>query len=352
MRALISTRRLLALTGAALTVGLLLLPVPVRAAQDDSITVQPQAESWYRPIATARSLVPNTCELPVIGCGPATPSPPVPPPSPYPPGFLHVGVGAGIEESRTYLALDLSSLPFDAVMTGGTLTLPITTDPTAGVALADAAKVRACHVGIFIRDGAAGDLTGAPEVDCTLASSASYVAPQGGEPASLVVDLSPFIEAWAGGLAALALVPEEGLAPSENWHVAFSRRDRQAADAVPISARLDLAGEDADAVPDVQIELPPAVVTEEFDLPLTDDSDFEEFPDVGATFAAPPVDRAQLDQSGRTAAVAPVAQAQPVVFVVGGRFAYPAMFLLPLGVAAAIAWAGRAFTRDLQSPTA
>ena len=58
------------------------------------------------------------------------------------------------------------------------------------------------------------------------------------------------------------------------------------------------------------------------------------------------------DQSGRTAAVTPVAQAQPVVSVVGGRFAYPAMFLLPLGVAAAIAWAGRAFTRDLQSPTA
>jgi hypothetical protein len=273
------------------------------------------------------------------------------PPSPYPPGFVHVGVAAGIEESRTYLAFDLAEVPFDAELTGGLITLPITTDPTAGVALADAAKVRACLVPSFVGDGAAGDLTGAPAVDCAVSSPAVFVAANGVDPAALTVDLAPFLDEWATGVAQVALLPQEGLAPTENWHVAFSRRDRQAVDTVPISARLDLAAFDTDAglSDDVEVPLDADVDTPDDEAsPFIPQEAFEQ-PSLGSeTFAALPVDRAVIEQSQET----PVAEVRPVVSVVGGRFSYPAMFLLPLLVAAAIAWAGRAFTRDLQAPVA
>ena len=344
MQAVRSSRRLLALAAAGLTAVVLLLPVPVRGAEDGSVTISPRAEAWYRTVTTAAEAAP-TCDLP-IGCAPAVPGPPVPPPSPYPPGFLHVGVGAGLEESRTYVALDLEGVPADGELIGGTLTLPITPDPTAGNALPETAKVRACHVETFVKDGVAGDLTGAPPVDCTVTSSATYVAAADGLPAALTVDLVPFLEKWDGGVAAVALLPEGGLAPTENWHVAFSRRDRQAADVVPISARLDLAPSFAEFEP---------LTTDDFEPPLSSvDDDFTPAfaPD---SFAAPPLTpdtfaAAPVARPPTTAAPAPrpVAPAQPIVSVVGGRFKYPGIFLLPLLIAAAIAWTGRAFTRELR----
>jgi hypothetical protein len=43
---------------------------------------------------------------------------------------------------------------------------------------------------------------------------------------------------------------------------------------------------------------------------------------------------------------APTAQV-PVAALLGGPFAYPAVFLLPLVMGAAVGWAGRALTREL-----
>ena len=342
-----TTKFLLPLVGALLTVGLLLVPVRVSAAaQDDSVTVPTQAESWYRSIATVTSAVPDTCDLPV-GCLPAAPGLPVEPPSPYPAGFLHVGVGAGIEESRTYLAFDLAEVPFDAELAGGTISLPITTDPTAGVARPEAAKVRACNVPSFVGDNGAGDLTGAPNVDCAISSPAVYVAATGTEPAALTVDLTPFLDEWSTGVAQVALVPQEGLAPTDTWHVAFSRRDRQAADALPISARLELTVAESGIEPFDEPPAPdiPPLLVDDDDAPvLFTEQAFAEPSLESESFAAPPIEQAVVEQSGNARV------ARPVVSVIGGRFAYPAIFLLPLAVGAAIAWAGRAFTRDLQAP--
>ena len=348
MRPLNTTKPLLPVVGALLTAGLLLVPVSVSAAQDESVIDSTQAESWYRSIATASSTVPDTCSLPV-GCLPAVPSLPVEPPSPYPAGFLHVGVGAGVEESRTYLAFDLAEVPFDAELAGGTITLPITGDPTAGVALPEAAKVRACHVPSFVGDNGAGDLTGAPAVDCAISSPAVYVAAAGAAPAALKVDLSPFLEEWSTGVAQVALVPQDGLAPTDTWHVAFSRRDRQAEDAVPISARLELAIDASGLEPieeEIAPDLPSPVVDDEEPPALFIEEAFAEPSLASESFAAPPIEQAAVEQSG-TARVT-----RPVVSVIGDRFAYPAIFLLPLAVGAALAWAGRAFTRDLQAPVA
>jgi hypothetical protein len=335
MRARRARRRVAALAGGGITAALLLVPVPVRAAQSETVTVPMRAESWYRPLPGLATGLPDTCDLPT-GCAPGIPDPPVPLPSPYPEGFLHVGVGAGIEESRTYLGLDLNGLSADVEPIGGTLTLPITTDPTAGVVLPETAKVVACHVPSFLTDGVAGDLTEAPVPDCTIASPATYVAAEGDVPAALVVDLGPFAELWSAGVASLVLLPEEGLPPTETWHVAFSGRGRDAPDAVPITAQLELGGE-ADVAEDVEIDLPVASSSGGFAPPRLDGS---------ASFAAPPLAppvEPELVVTDRT----PAMTTQPVVSVVGGRYAYPVVLLLPLLVAAAIAWAGRALTRDL-----
>src|SRR4051812_26911589 len=83
-------------------------PAVARATTSDSGAA---SESWYviRPACPA----PAECPDPPTGA------------SPYPAGTLHVAVDSGNETARTYLALDLHSLPSDARLTGGTLRLPV-----------------------------------------------------------------------------------------------------------------------------------------------------------------------------------------------------------------------------------
>ena len=50
----------------------------------------------------------------------------------------------------------------------------------------------------------------------------------------------------------------------------------------------------------------------------------------------------------QAAPVAPAPQFQPTAAVTVGGFAYPAVFLLPILIAVACGWLGRALTRDLQ----
>src|SRR5206468_7362766 len=85
------------------------------SADDATATVPTLNEAWY---VTAQ------CALPT-GCGAAGSSAPA---TPYPDGTLHVGIAAGTETDRTYLNLDLGSLPAGALLTGGTLTVPLDTD--------------------------------------------------------------------------------------------------------------------------------------------------------------------------------------------------------------------------------
>jgi hypothetical protein len=304
--------RVAALAGAGVTAALLLLPVPVRAAEGESIVVGMSAESWYRPAGQ-------------------------PLPSTYPEGFVHVGALAGVEESRTYLGLDLSRLPADAELVAGTLTLPIVAESTAGTSFPESAKVRACHVASVVADGVAGETAGAPEPVCAITAPAVYVAAEGEAPAALVIDLAPFIALWSRGVASLAVLVEEELTPTETWHVAFSRRDREAPDAIPISAQLEL-GRDAEAEADVadDFEPPAASSSGGFTAPRLDAS---------ASFAAPPL-AAPIEPQVAVTERAPVIMTQPVVSVVAGGYAYPVVLLLPLAAAAAIAWAGRALTRD------
>lgn len=326
-------RRLPAVAG-ALTAGVLLLPVPVASAQPAPVTAGTAAEAWYRTLPVQAPAEADPCTLPV-GCLPAAPAPL---PSQYAAGTLHVGVAGGAEESRTYLALDLSGVEPGAEVTGGTLTLPVATDPSAGTTAPDQAALRACAVTAPVEDGVDGSLTGAPPVDCATSSDAAFVPAEAGAPAAFTVDLAPFAEVLSAGGSSLALVPAEE--PGEAWHVAFSRRDRQAEGATPISASLQVAQEQT-------VEPAPADTGEATfdDAPLTLDTPGL---DAGASFAAPPLAAGEQPLSAPVTpeVAAPTAQV-PVAAVLAGPFAYPAVFLLPLLVAGATGWTGRALTRDL-----
>lgn len=332
-----TTRRVPVLAGAA-TAALLLVPVPVASAQAAPGTAGTSAESWYRTLPVQPPPEADPCQLP-MGCSPAVPAPL---PSQYAPGTLHVGVAGGAEESRTYLALDLSALDVTSEVTGGTLTLPVATDPQAGTTAPETAQLRACLVTGSVQDGVEGAVTGTPPVDCATSSEAVYAAAEGDRPAAFTIDLAPFGQALTTGLGGFALVPAEQ--PGTAWHVAFSRRDREAEGVVPISAQLQIsAAEEPESLPSseptVEVFAPPSFDTGTGEVPSFDS---------GTSFAAPPLAAGQQPLTSPVApeVAAPTAQV-PVAAVLGGPFAYPAVFLLPLVVAVAVGWAGRAFTRDL-----
>src|SRR5689334_7791430 len=105
-----------AVTGLAVPlVGLLAMPahasVPREDAGSGTATVKLSVDGWYAASAA--------CTSSPSGCLPAGA-----PASPYPAKTLHVGVLLGQEESRTYLSLDLLSLPSGTALTSGTLQVP------------------------------------------------------------------------------------------------------------------------------------------------------------------------------------------------------------------------------------
>lgn len=320
-----------------LTFTALLFPVRVAEAQSTA-TVSPSAESWYRPLPGLPAEA-SSCDLPT-GCAPGLPDAPVALPSQYPAGTLHVGVSGGLEESRTYLTLDLATIPTDQIITGGVLKLPLAAEPEAGVVAPETATLRACLVEDFVIDGVEGEPTGAPTVDCSISSDAEFVAAGDEELAAYRIDLEPFAESWSSqGAASLALVAGEAPAPSEAWHAAFSRRDREGAtERARIVADFELGPAVAPSADDGLVDPAPTAVGS-FVIPV----------DASASFAVPPLDAPPVAPSPSEDAPAAVVTAQttPIVSVVVGGFAYPVIFVLPLLVGFVAAWTGRAFTRDM-----
>ena len=322
------------------------LTVPALAQATETVTVGTGAEAWYRP--------PPTCASP-LGCGPVAA-----PPSPFAPGTLRVGFSAGAEEARTYVTLDLAALPAGTVPLGGTVTLPVATGPRDGTRSPETAKVRLCLVTSEIKDGVEGDVGPPPGIDCMVAQSPAPFTPAAeGVPAALTADLTPFAAAWAAGAPnlGLAVVPEEGVPPTDSWQVAFSQKDRMAEGVVPITAAVTF-GSGAGGVSSDPFALlaPPPDSASAGALPFDSGSSF---PDAGvdAGFAAPPSTSTLPLTSTPSSAPGPALAQQPATqavaaqqpteaFLLGG-FAYPAVFLLPLVFAGVAAWAGRALTRDL-----
>lgn len=217
---------------AALTIG------PAPAARADSGAVTTKAEAWYNVAPVA---------------GPAG-SPPVVPPT-YGAGALHIGITEGQEDSRTYLALDLSSLPSDGTITGGTLSLPV--DPGDGSRTPDVARLEACYVATPPGD-AAGATGAPPAIDCNTASSTgTYLA---GDKPAFTFDLDSFASVLRDG--GIAVVPTPGAKTGlDTWHVAVYGRSNATAGVDHISASIEYTP--------APVSTEPAVDTSAFDTTAT-----------------------------------------------------------------------------------
>jgi hypothetical protein len=330
------------LLGLGLTAGTVLAPAaPALAAGSGMTVLKPSAEAWYRTTPA--------CLLPT-GCAAAGETP-----SPYSPDTLHVGVTAGLEEARTYLQLDLAALPTATKPTGGTLLLPIAGGARDGTRAAATAQLQACAVSAPVQD-ADGSFAAPPEADCDAASvPATFVAATKDDPAAFTVDLSALTSAWETATpGAIALLPAADTAPPESWHVAFSDRTRTGEGVVPISASVAYASAVlGTAETEVFVAPPPFEPAPAFEAPAPA---FD-----SGSFAAPPlsadVPLVPAPEPQAQPAPAPVAAPQqqsvvPVALTVPGGFRYPGVFLLPIVLAIAIAWLGRALTRDLATATA
>ena len=317
--------------------GLLALPaaaaVPGEGASSGTTTARTATDAWYSASAA--------CTSGPTGCLPAGA-----PTSPYPAKTLHVGVLAGQEEARAYLSLDLAGLPAGTALTGGTLQLPIAgiEDGSRG---SDAATVQACLVTASFKDDVEGSTEAPPKTDCKKATStATYVAAAGSKPEMLTVDLAPFAAAWSSGALqqGIALLPAADTSPGSAWHVAFSAHDRAGSSVPAPTAQVAYASSAAagDSFDEPTFAAPAAATNSS-----------------SASFAAPalaptseslpaaPLPAAQPEVAPQTPPVAPAQQLTPQAFVGGGGFAYPGVFLVPVLLAGAAGWLGRALTRDL-----
>ena len=288
--------------------------VPDATGSIQTLTVADAAEAWY----AAASI--DICTTP-LGC-----PPPQAPTSPYPADTLHVGVAGGQESARTYLLPDFASVPSDATVIGGEMTLPVATGNGDGTVSPDTAKIRACLVTKPFPDGTQGSASTAPSANCDVSTTPTYDAAKG----TFTLDLQPFIDAWSGGSPRLgiALTPDaKAVAPTDAWHVAFNGRKR--ADSAHISSSLTVRIE---AQPDTVVPAAPPVAPV---APVAPAPALPQPSAVAPGAAAPVVAPNQQPQQ---------IQAQPVSF--SRPFQYPLAFLLPLALLAAAVFFARLFTRD------
>lgn len=242
-------RRRAAIAPACLLVSLLVAalatPVPVRAAAriaqkasrklgcelldkrpSGAVCVTMTVEAWYHMAASDLNAAPLT----------GTPTF-----SPYPEKTLHIGASAGKEDSRTYLVLDVTDLPFGATITGGKLVLALdeensTTPQDAGM--------QACYVAKPPEKSVEGSFDTPPKPDCSISSKATYRK----KPRPyFVVDLAAFVSTLTSAAGGIALMPTEKTSEeSASWHVSLYAKKNATKQAVAIAALLEFVTVDID----------------------------------------------------------------------------------------------------------
>lgn len=304
------------------------------ASADSGKTYEAEvAGSWYRPNPT--------CTTPV-GCVDVSL------PSPYPAGTVHAGVLGGIEESRAFVGIDV---PKGAELVEGTLTLPVASAADGSVA-PETAKLRACLATGTFRAEDQGVSTMSPTPLCVFSSPVEVVVaedPLAVDQLKMTVDLTPFLATWTTeDVGILAILPEEGLSPTDAWHVAFSTSEREDETAKPMSASF-VAVKQQSAEPS--------------DEPTTGPNDEEAsapdpgLPPIGSSLpGSQPVpltgeapELGSLDTGVVPAAVDQMAQPPVADLTLVGAlgYPYPGAYLVPLIFALAVVWSARAFTVDL-----
>lgn len=285
------------------------------------------------------------------------------PADPYPEDTLHVGAIGGRQESATYLVFPLTGTEPDAEVTGGTVHLPVA-DESSGTSRPDGAEMVACLVTEPFPAAEGGDPEDAPAVDCTTSADAVYEPDV--DPARFTVDLTPFVRRWNAGARnhGIGLLVAEG--SQDTWHVAFSASTREGDDvAPPPTATLTFAeppsddgapdggaGEpiagpaggtdDGDRAPPEAA--PPPVSTGRSSVAGSPQLGTAPGPEVAPQGQAPPPQVARPDEPE---SVAPISQPR-----VGGGYAYPGVWLLPLALLAGAGSLIRTLRADVEVLTA
>ncbi|HEX3706436.1 MAG TPA: hypothetical protein VHV76_07365 [Mycobacteriales bacterium] len=280
------------------------------------------AEAWYASPSGA------LC-LPFVGCLPV----PLPLPSTYPAGSLHVGVTLGAESARTYIVPAVAKHTGRLAATSGTLVLPVDTSPATGTLDFGSARIKACLVtGRLPATASAIAVTpGAPPaVDCKVSAPASFSRSGG----YFYVDLARFLAKWRRGTPTrgIALVPNlAGAARTANWQVTILGKGSTGPTVhslVTYTARDDTGPTPTPtptATPSHSGALPP------FAGPSTPGDDGIAPLPVSSPEVAPP--------------------ATAAVYLVRSKgFRYPAIFVAPLAILAGVIFFGRLFTGSTFQP--
>lgn len=219
-------------TGAVAALLIFLLVLPMAAAFAASEEKVPNGdEAWFlarkEPLAEAPEGDP-TCELPT-GCNASGQAQR---PNNHPEGTLVVAANSGDPDAQTFFNFDLlGSLPFGAIVTGGTVTMPVAQDPDARNARPDAARMVACMVAAnqFIPGGTdAGSYKDRPKINDKVCVDVKKTKD---DPLTYSFDLERFGKAWSSG------APQNGVSvmvdpevttpdPRETWRVVFNSRRR------------------------------------------------------------------------------------------------------------------------------
>lgn len=303
------------------------------AVTTDAVAADVVAEAWHRTALLEDAGTDVLCG--VVLC-------PTVPFNPYPDDTLHVGVTAGQPDSVTVVALRaLPGAIADGSLAGGTLTLPVA-GPEAGTVAAEQARLVACVAAGPFDDTRGGDPEQAPRITCGWSSP---VVSDPDDPLLLRVDLAPLVLGWTAdsdqyGIALLA-DPEGDDATS--WHLAFSARDRQADDAVPITALLEVtSAADEQTAPSTPAP-PPAAPPASAPGPAVPVAPPMYAPPTSPEPVGPPEVAPEAD-----ADTAPQAVAAPVAGqVVTLPYPWPAVWLLPLALIVLVVGLGRAMGQEV-----
>ncbi len=158
-----SRRWLVATVGVLLTVGAS-QPSASAGGSEEPVVLPASVESWYQVSPTGGPADP-ACGLP-IGCLPPIPLPSLP--LIYPENTLQVGISLGFDTAWTFLALDRGAIPDE--IGGGSLRLPVLTDPASGTVSLEAAGVIACAATGPVTPSRGEPSTSAPAYDCAQSS--------------------------------------------------------------------------------------------------------------------------------------------------------------------------------------
>jgi hypothetical protein len=191
------TRLVIAVFAAALPIS---PSVAHSAAGPATESPQITTAAWFQPDPL--------CSTP-LGCGAI----PLPALSPYPKGTYHVGAALGRQTARAFIGVSLTKRAQTA--RGGTLSIPLDTNPADGSVAPSTAAINVCVIYQSLTS-VEGAFVGAPTPNCLPAAPAKYVA----KPAPhLVADLAP-LGGKLGGVRGFALLPASA-SPTSAWHVVF-----------------------------------------------------------------------------------------------------------------------------------